>query len=92
MLPRIKFAEDELSDDPDSYRFGPAVARQEISSTGNTLSCRRTPTPDQCQGQVDPAQGFSGKRLFDEDELSDEECSSVRGGAAVLRRTRVLGK
>eukprot|EP00752_Nemacystus_decipiens_P014877 g13246.t1 len=30
----------------------------------------------------------SGKRLFEEDELSDDECSSLHNGAVVPRRTR----
>lgn len=50
------------------------------------------PTRSRLEGQVDPTTVLSGKRLFEEDELSDDECSSLRSGAAVLRRARAFGK
>lgn len=79
---RITFAEDELSDDPDDRQDGQTVTGQSaeksnVAGDGGVLICSRV---------------LSGKRLFEEDELSDDECSSVHNGAAVLRRTRALRK
>eukprot|EP00903_Cladosiphon_okamuranus_P013279 g12380.t1 len=73
-----KYAEDELSDDPDDCQDGLSVAGQSVEKSG----VARDGGVSICS-RVSPA-----KRLFEEDELSDDGCSSVHNGAAVLRRTR----
>lgn len=54
-------------------------------------SSQRTPHK-RLQGQGDSTTILSEKRLFEEDELSDDEGLSLRSGAEVLRRARALGK